>query len=801
MRRLWHIAAVAVWVILASTVLAGVTLAQTTAEEIDYEAWATVAERAEGAIEAGRASNEAFESLRSEVVVWRERFLRGQDLNAERITTLSSQIEALGPAPGEGETEAQEIADRRAELAEQLAGAQAPAVSAEEAYSRADGLAREIDAIIRDRQADALVQLGPTPLNPANWTDAWEDIKRAFRVIYTEAADSWASPIRRDALQDALPRVLLFAVAALILLLRGGELVRRAQAATAEQIPARAARLARILWGMIEALAPILGIYLAVIALNATGLLGFRGVALANALPLFGLFLFVAYWLGNRLFTTARYISIAPDRAASLRRSATLLGLLYGLTAIIGALSQFDDFAPATLAVLYFPFGLLAGLSLIRLGRLLVHVTRTEPIDETAVFGGRWLGFAGRLTVLLAVAGMVLLAVGYLEAGLFLLLPTIGTLALIGLLFVLIDLTREVYELAVGDTEEGASAALIPTLLSLLIILASLPFFALVWGARVADLTELWARFREGFTIGDARISPQIFLTFVLVFVALYIATRIIQGALRTNVLPKTSMDPGGQTAVVSGVGYIGIFLAALIAITTAGIDLSSLALVAGALSVGIGFGLQNIVQNFVSGIILLIERPVAEGDWIEVGGHTGIVKKISVRSTLIETFDRVDVIVPNGDFIAGAVKNWTRTNNIGRIIVVVGVAYGNDTRRITQILEEIAAEHPLVTVDPEPGVDFLGFGADSLDFRIRAVLSDVNYSLSVKNEIHHRIAERFAEEGIEIPFAQRDLWLRNPETLRQVAAPPAEPRPGKMVEELDPDLIADGDTEAEGDT
>jgi small-conductance mechanosensitive channel len=240
--------------------------------------------------------------------------------------------------------------------------------------------------------------------------------------------------------------------------------------------------------------------------------------------------------------------------------------------------------------------------------------------------------------------------------------------------------------------------------------------------------------------------------------------TRLLQGLLRGSVLPRTKLDAGGRNAVLAGVSYTGISLAALAAVSAAGLNLSSLAIVAGALSVGIGFGLQNIVSNFVSGIILLVERPVKEGDWIEVGGFSGYVRGIKVRSTEIETFDRATVILPNSDLIAGTVLNRTHRGASGRLQVPVGVTYDADPKKVEATPLAIAEEHPLVLEDPAPRVLFLELGPDSMNFELRCWLRDVNFSLSARSDMNYEIIERFRAEGIRAHLYGRDLPLAAPE-------------------------------------
>lgn len=742
---------------------------------VDYESWERTAQRAEEVVAAARASSEALEVLRNDVADWRAEFLAAQSTNATRIETVRGQIIALGPVPEAGDEDA-ELAARRTALDEQLARLRAPVIRAEEAFSRADGLINEIDAIIRARQTETLLEYGPSPLNPANWPAAWEALRLWATTVTEKTGELLESDTRTTAALNGLPAISVLTLIGIVLLFRARHWVGALERIARNYVATAWGWVLETLVSLARIILPLVGGIMLAIAIAISGLLIPETDALLEAVLSTLVALLVTSWLARTIFPeeslTRSFFNIDTTSYPSARRTLLGLGWAFGIYEIVSAVLAVEAENSAGSVTLIFPALVLAAFFTFRFGRIMSRITRadveTASTSESDVnYLDRVFAMVGRGVMGLSLLGVVAGAVGYFVAAEAIIGPLVSSIVLFCLLRIFARLATEVY-LALTGQAEAASDSLFPVLVGLLLAIVAIPLFALIWGARVADLTELWATFLTGFTLGDTRISPTNFLTFVAVFLVGYGATRVVQGTLRNSVLPKTRLDTGGRTAIVSGVGYVGIFLAAVLAITTAGIDLSSLAIVAGALSVGIGFGLQTIVSNFVSGIILLIERPVSEGDWIEVGGVMGTVRRISVRATRIETFDRTDVIVPNADLISSHVTNWTKTNLTGRLIVPVGVAYGSDTRRVSAILQEIAENHPLVILNPPPTIVFAGLGASSLDFEIRAILRDINFMLSVKTELLHAVVERFAQEGIEIPFPQQDLWLRNPEGLAQ---------------------------------
>ena len=727
-------------------------------EVTDYEKWELNALRAETVIETDRASIQALEKLRVQLVQWRTSFQQLQNENQDRIETIETQIESLGLKPESGKDP---LEDRRVALDKQLAKLNEPIVRAQEAFNRADGMISEIDTLISQRQATEFLQLGPSILNPLLWGSSLGDVFKSFATLSKETSGVLSSTYFKDQFSDRLISVLLISIFSILLFTHSGSISNQLNTATK-----RFEKVIEFLSLCFKYLLRYLALYSVINLAQSLGIFGIRGDLIADNFYLWiGYFIF-AFWLVERLQRSWQVSATNNLSVKNLRNFAIFSPLLLVAQDFGSDLARLQLLEQQSFSVLTSAITVLAGILLWRISVLLKSV-----ISSTANFSSlqlRLLGFLRRILLGVAVISPLIAAIGYVNAGSAIALPMIKTLGLLALIVILQRLTFDVYAAILNKSEEEADA-LAPVLLGFIITISVLPFFAIIWGTRVSSLTELWIQFQDGIKIGDSRISPLDFLTFILLFTIGYMLTRVVQSALRGSILPKTNLDSGAQNALVAGLGYIGIFIAALVSISSTGLDLSSLAIVAGALSVGIGFGLQNIVSNFVSGVILLIERPISQGDWIEVSGKMGYVRNISVRSTRIETFDRTDVIIPNADLVSGVVTNWTRGNTIGRVIIPVGVAYGTDTKKVEKILRDIISKNEHVAKDPAPGVVFQGFGADSMDFEIRAILSDVNYMLSVKSDVNHEIVKRFNKEGIEIPFAQRDVWIRNPEVFKEV--------------------------------
>jgi small-conductance mechanosensitive channel len=281
-----------------------------------------------------------------------------------------------------------------------------------------------------------------------------------------------------------------------------------------------------------------------------------------------------------------------------------------------------------------------------------------------------------------------------------------------------------------------------------------------------------------GLSIGDFKITLGDVAAFSIAVLVATFASRIVRFLLQVEVFPRISLGRGLPNAISSMVHY-GILLAGLyVALAAAGVDLSKLTILVGALGVGIGFGLQNVVNNFISGLILLFERPVQVGDTIDVGNMLGQVKRIGIRSSTLRTFTGSEVIVPNSDLISNRVTNWTLSDPIRRVDIQIGVAYGTEPERVLTILRDIADAHEKVERSPAPDALFRGFGNSSLDFEIRVWLHFEDW-YRVHSEINIAISRALADNQIEIPFPQRDLHLRSVDESISATLLTVQSRPG----------------------
>jgi len=289
-----------------------------------------------------------------------------------------------------------------------------------------------------------------------------------------------------------------------------------------------------------------------------------------------------------------------------------------------------------------------------------------------------------------------------------------------------------------------------------------LPAILMIWGVFDGLPGAIKGLLALGFNIGSQRISVGLVIISAGILYGSFLASWIVQKLLMDEVLARRRVEIGVRVSIARLVHYVFIFIGFLLALLALGFEFTKLTIMLSALGIGIGFGLQSIVNNLVSGLILLFERPVRVGDFIELGGKWAEIKKIGLRATTAQTFDQADVIIPNADLVTNQVINWTLSNRRVRLIIPVGVPYGSDVSLVMETLMASARENSKIAGAPAPQVLFLKFGESALEFELRVWVLDAENRLVVSSEIHQEIDRRFREAKIEIAFPQRDLHLRS---------------------------------------
>ena len=450
-----------------------------------------------------------------------------------------------------------------------------------------------------------------------------------------------------------------------------------------------------------------------------------------------------------------RLVLLSNRSARRISRLLKILALIYSADLFLSAFGQILYF-PLSISVVQSLFTSIA-FAVVLIGLLLTpfESNARDPMKPVGRNDPAWL----KIPLWMA-AGAIILSclLGYVAFGRFLAQQMVMT-GVVGLVATLLYLAIRAYtrgntttrghisllleeQMGFDATRRKQLGWLTETVLTLCVAFVAIPVLLLQWGFSGPDIRDWVKSLLFGFEIGQFRISLVRILIGVGIFVGLLFVTRLIQRRLRENILIQPRMDPGIANSIDTTVGYAGTGLAAIIAISYAGFDITNLAIVAGALSVGIGFGLQSIVNNFVSGLILLIERPIKVGDWVVVGGEQGTVKRISVRSTEIETFDRASLIVPNSELVTGRVLNWTHRNALGRVVLKFSAGPDADPRRMLAVLNDCANRHPDILREPAPLAVFEGSTPTTTEYSLRVLLPDITHGLRVQSDLRVAIYE-----------------------------------------------------------
>ena len=692
-----------------------------------------------------------------------------------QLAEMKSQIERLGPAPsGSQPAESPTVAAERQRLNRMSGDLDSAIKTAELAWVRAKQLIDRITVMRYQAFTRNLFERRASPVTPAAMAEVGERMPTVLSRTQYYGSDwlGWA-----DRKSGTLVPLL-----AMILLVGGGAwwfangqiTARRAQI---DPIPNFFDRIASAAWvAPMRMLVPAIAATLMYVTFDTLELLFSPWEKPAEAL-LKGVLIFIATTAVSRAVLAPGEPAwrIIPVDDGTARRLHVAVVAFVGIYIIDTVLNEFGRAIYVPLSVTVAQTFLANTASAIVLAALLLTpmvpqigalraVNGLDKLDLS--YTNRHKPYWLKLPLwVVTIAMLVASALGYVALGRFMSHQVVLTgtvIALSGLFYLAIRaVTREragnpsrigaamERQFGMERTRQGQFARLTEFTLTLLLLCVAVPLLLLQWGFAGPDIRDWMKNALFGFEVGGFKISLARILFGIALFTVLLFLTRLMQRILRERVVAQSRVDSGIANSIEQAVGYGGIMLAALISVSFAGFDVTNLAIVAGALSVGIGFGLQSIVNNFVSGLILLIERPIKVGDWIVVGDQQGHVRRISVRATEIETFDRASIILPNSELISGRVFNWTHRNQLGRAMVKFSVDPTADPERMIAMLLDIARNHPLVERNPEPvaGLDY--FGTDRLEFTLIATLKDVSLGGRVKSDLRLAVLRGCRQLGV----------------------------------------------------
>ena len=768
-----------------------------------------------------KSSDVELSLQRSEI----ERLNTAMDQAAEalkpRIDAAKLQLDKLGPAPKDKQpSEAQQVAAERTRLTTIVSTLEGAFKSTELVKVRASQLTARIQSSRHGLFTRNLFQRSGSPLLPGIWRQITAEYGNAHRQMEA-VLGTW-----RGIIMARLPSAAMVVSAALLayLLLRWliTRPLRRIMPSGRSHPPTYARRAAAAAIAAPVYAAP--GIAAACVlyfGADTYELIYSRVEALTDQIFQAAIIVIAVSALAHAILQPNRpewrLMDLSDSASRSLKRSTLAIAYVYGIDQVLKEAIR--------LLVLPLPFSVvLSFVTSLAFAGLLLKVVATpfipakrstqpvlaegdkpplpgdpaaDPRPTLSRFTPRWLKFP----LLVLATGIVAFAItGFVALSRF----TAGQVVITGSFVVLVSLFHlaiKTMERTIASpktllggwmskglgVEEGQRRVIARTLSILLhIVLATvaIPALFLAWGFSSDDVLAGSKQAMLGFQVGQTRVSLIRILLAFAILLALLFSTRLLQRWLRSEILRPDRMDPGIANSIHQGIGYAGSALAILVAVSFGGIDITNLAIVAGALSVGIGFGLQSIVNNFVSGLILLVERPIKVGDLILLrGGGQGFVRSISVRSTEIETAEKSSLIVPNSELITNVVTNWTHRNALARVSVKVNASYKSDPAKVLTVLRDVVANAPLAMQQPPPYVSLDNLGPDALEFSLGCVISDVSKSGEAQTQLRIAVYQAFIANGIEFPTAERDIYLRDLDGVKVLIARVLEERQRKAAE------------------